>query len=141
MFNASFQKSIHVENDDVELTRYLNRSYWEDKAVSSEKIRDSEDMSIEKKTTATVYDFDIMQEKTEGYIDDESDSEIESFVNALRNQVEILVNRMKSNSSRGRSIANDTSVQTLFLNITTMHSRLLKYIQQQDDSRGNARKR
>lgn len=42
---------------------------------------------------------------------------------------------MKSNSSRGRSIANDTSVQTLFLNITAMHSKLLGYIQQHDDSR------
>lgn len=42
---------------------------------------------------------------------------------------------MKSNSSRGRSIANDSSVQTLFMNITAMHSRLLRYIQQQDDER------
>lgn len=42
---------------------------------------------------------------------------------------------MKSNSSRGRSIANDSSVQTLFLNITAMHSKLLRYIQQHDDSR------
>jgi hypothetical protein len=54
----------------------------------------------------------------------------------LKMQVEIFVNRMKSNSSRGRSIANDSSVQTLFMNITAMHSRLLKHIQQQDDSRG-----
>ncbi len=67
----------------------------------------------------------------------ESEGEIEEFVNALRGQVEIFVNRMKSNSSRGRSISNDTSVQTLFLNITAMHSKLLKYIQEQDDSRGN----
>lgn len=64
------------------------------------------------------------------------ESDIEDFMNALRSQVEIFVNRMKSNSSRGRSISNDTSVQTLFLNITAMHSKLLKYIQQQDDSRG-----
>lgn len=42
---------------------------------------------------------------------------------------------MKSNSSRGRSIANDSSVQTLFMNITAMHSKLLHYIQQHDDSR------
>lgn len=35
----------------------------------------------------------------------------------------------------GRSIANDTAVQTLFMNITAMHSRLLRYIQQQDDKR------
>ena len=66
----------------------------------------------------------------------ETDTEMEEFVKTLKMQVEILVNRMKSNSSRGRSIANDSSVQTLFMNITAMHSHLLKHIQQQDDSRG-----
>lgn len=65
-----------------------------------------------------------------------SDSEMEEFVHDLKTQVEIFVNRMKSNSSRGRSIANDSSVQKLFMNITAMHSKLLHYIQQQDDGRG-----
>lgn len=50
-------------------------------------------------------------------------------------QVEIFVNRMKSNSSRGRSIANDSSVQTLFMNTMTMHSQLLRNIQEQEDKR------
>lgn len=64
-----------------------------------------------------------------------TDPEMDEFVHTLKSQVEIFVNRMKSNSSRGRSIANDSSVQTLFMNITAMHSRLLRYIQQQDDAR------
>lgn len=34
-----------------------------------------------------------------------------------------------------RSIANDTSVQSLFMNITAMHSQLLRYIQEHDDRR------
>lgn len=62
--------------------------------------------------------------------------EIDEFVTTLRTQLEIFVNRMKSNQSRGRPIANDTSVQTLFMNITAMHAQLLKYIQLQDDKRG-----
>lgn len=49
--------------------------------------------------------------------------------------MEIFVNRMKSNSSRGRSISNDSSVQNLFLNLTTMHSHLLDYIKKADDKR------
>lgn len=47
---------------------------------------------------------------------------------------------MKSNSSRGRSISNDTHVQSLFMNITNMHSQLLKYVQEQDDMRGKVSK-
>jgi growth factor-regulated tyrosine kinase substrate len=65
----------------------------------------------------------------------EKDIEIDEFTQSMRTQVEIFVNRMKSNSSRGRSIANDTSVQTLFMNITSMHSRLLTYIKEMDDKR------
>lgn len=53
----------------------------------------------------------------------------------MKSQVEIFVNRMKSNSSRGRSNANDSAVQTLFLNITSMHSKLLAYIKEMDDKR------
>jgi len=56
----------------------------------------------------------------------EIDTQMEEFVSGLRSQVEIFVNRMKSNSSRGRSIANDSSVQTLFMNMTAMHSRYVQ---------------
>lgn len=63
------------------------------------------------------------------------DAEIDNFASHLRTQVEIFVNRMKSNSSRGRSISNDSSVQNLFLNLTAFHSRLLEYIKKADDKR------
>lgn len=63
------------------------------------------------------------------------DVEIENFATNLKTQVEIFVNRMKSNSSRGRSISNDSSVQNLFLNLTAMHSHLLDYIKKADDKR------
>ena len=61
--------------------------------------------------------------------------ELDEFVTTLKTQVEIFVNRMKSNSSRGRSITNDSSVQTLFMNTMAMHSKLLKHIQDQEDKR------
>ena len=60
---------------------------------------------------------------------------LDEFVTTLRTQLEIFVNRMKSNSSRGRSITNDSSVQTLFMNTMAMHSKLLKHIQDQEDKR------
>lgn len=53
----------------------------------------------------------------------------------MRAQVDIFVNRMKSNSSRGRSISNDSSVQTLFMNLTSLHSQQLSYIKEMDDKR------
>ncbi len=64
-----------------------------------------------------------------------SDNDLDEFVITLKTQIEIFVNRMKSNSSRGRPIANDSSVQNLFMNAMSMHSKLLRYIQDQEDCR------
>lgn len=124
----------HSTQATTELSRYLDRSYWEQRLSSRDTAvaptapaptTNTSEISEEfpKATTAKAQD------------DDAEDKEIDEFVESLKSQVEIFVNRMKSNSSRGRSIANDTAVQTLFMNITAMHSRLLRYIQQQDDKR------
>ncbi|CAH1104036.1 unnamed protein product [Psylliodes chrysocephalus] len=115
--------------EDPELARYLNRSYWE-----SLKTNDPNDRPTSPSAPATAPSQNIepkFKTKENGL----AENDLEEFMRTLKGHVEIFINRMKSNSSRGRSIANDTSVQTLFMNITAMHSRLLHYIQEHDDSR------
>jgi growth factor-regulated tyrosine kinase substrate len=132
--NAAYQKSPSPEPhrsptpeietpSDPELARYLNRSYWEQRQTNEttspsapSPMPSSINLNVRKSST-------------------DQDAEIDEFASTMRTQVEIFVNRMKSNSSRGRSIANDTSVQTLFMNITSMHSRLLTYLKEMDDKR------
>ena len=63
------------------------------------------------------------------------DEEREQFLAALRSSIEIFVNRMRSNSQRNRSIANDSSVQTLFMTLSAMHPQLMRHIQDQEDQR------
>lgn len=111
-----------------ELARYLNRSYWENR--QSDIPDTNRPTSPSAPATAPVQNNEIKYHEN-GL----TEVEMHDFINTLKSQVEIFINRMKSNSSRGRSIANDSSVQTLFLNITAMHSQLLRYIQQHDDSR------
>lgn len=110
---------------DPELARYLNRSYWETRQ------KDEPERPASPSAPSPMSNASSVKQQVNGI----PDPEMDEFVQTLKSQVEIFVNRMKSNSSRGRSIANDSSVQTLFMNITAMHSRLLRYIQQQDDSR------
>lgn len=109
---------------DPELARYLNRGYWENRQVGETPASPSAPSPMPSSISLNV-------QKSSS----EQDVEIDDFTQTMRSQVEIFVNRMKSNSSRGRSIANDTSVQTLFMNITSMHSRLLTYIKEMDDKR------
>ncbi|XP_015436469.1 PREDICTED: hepatocyte growth factor-regulated tyrosine kinase substrate isoform X2 [Dufourea novaeangliae] len=121
------------EEIEPELAKYLNRRYWEQRQTSIEEHASRADVTSPSapNISSPMPQKVVVAKQQNG----EVDSQMEEFVNALRSQVEIFVNRMKSNSSRGRSIANDSSVQTLFLNITAMHSRLLRYIQEQDDNR------
>lgn len=110
---------------DPELARYLNRGYWQQQST---EYSNASAPVLATTSTPPKQPNNPEQNGVE-------DSEMEDFASTLQTQVEIFVNRMKSNSSRGRSIANDSSVQTLFMNITAMHSKLLRYIQQQDDRR------
>ncbi|THD20278.1 Hepatocyte growth factor-regulated tyrosine kinase substrate [Fasciola hepatica] len=59
----------------------------------------------------------------------------EEFLSALRASIEFFVNRMQSDSQRGRSIANDTTVQALFLTLHEMHPQLLQQKQAMEDRR------
>ncbi|ERL89216.1 hypothetical protein D910_06590 [Dendroctonus ponderosae] len=118
------------DTSNPELDRYLNRSFWESIQSNDPKDRPTSP-SAPSPASSILSNEPKFKIKENGTVD----VDLEEFIKALKSQVEIFVNRMKSNSSRGRSITNDTSVQSLFLNITNLHSRLLKYIQDHDDSR------
>jgi len=110
--------------------RYLQRDYWEQKEKT--RLDDSTTNFVQKQPTSQEA---LVMAPVAGPGETKSAEELDEFVTTLRTQVEIFVNRMKSNSSRGRSIANDSSVQTLFMNAMSMHSQLLKHIQEQEDKR------
>jgi growth factor-regulated tyrosine kinase substrate len=57
------------------------------------------------------------------------------FITSVKSQLEIFVNRIKSNLSRGRTVINGGSLETFYSKITPMHQKLLQYIQQQDEKR------
>lgn len=63
-------------------------------------------------------------------------NEMDEFVEELKKLLELYINRMKSDSMRGRSITNDTAVQSLFLQLQHLHPKLLSYIKYQEDARG-----
>ena len=92
-------------------------------------------LGVSPSTMSTTVQQQIQQAMPPALAGGASNEELDEFVTTLKTQVEIFVNRMKSNSSRGRSITNDSSVQTLFMNTMAMHSKLLKHIQDQEDKR------
>lgn len=65
----------------------------------------------------------------------EDTQEMDNFTTSVKSQLEIFVNRIKSNLSRGRTVINGGSLETFYSKITPMHQKLLQYIQQQDEKR------
>ncbi|GAB1609347.1 hepatocyte growth factor-regulated tyrosine kinase substrate-like isoform X4 [Argonauta hians] len=119
--------AIDTSDMDPELARYLNRNYWQQRSEQTATTPSAPIATAETKTTVM---------KTQE-MNGEVDIDQQQFLGALQSSVEIFVNRMRSNSMRGRSITNDTSVQSLFNVISNMHPQLLKYIQEQEDSRSH----
>ncbi|CAG0887152.1 unnamed protein product [Cyprideis torosa] len=147
------------EDEDLEnpeLAKYLNRSFWEKK----EKMKSGSGKGTEQKTkrkerqaakdslqtsppakdnqkgyAEEVYPNGETVESSIPFGDEEYLEEMDAFLTSLRSQTEIFVNRMNSDSARGRPIANDSAVQSLFVNLTTMHETLNRYIDDMDNKR------
>ncbi|XP_069124186.1 hepatocyte growth factor-regulated tyrosine kinase substrate-like isoform X2 [Argopecten irradians] len=125
---------IDTADMDPELARYLNRNYWQQR---------SEENKNQAPTTQPSAPVVAAEPKISGgkvlesYQNGESEDDQEQFLRALQSSLEIFVNRMRSNSQRGRSIANDSSVQSLFSVISNMHPQLMKYTQEQEDLRAH----
>uniref|UniRef100_A0A8W7Q0H5 Hepatocyte growth factor-regulated tyrosine kinase substrate n=1 Tax=Anopheles coluzzii TaxID=1518534 RepID=A0A8W7Q0H5_ANOCL len=113
---------------DPELARYLNRNYWEQRQVMESPASPSAPSPMPSPMPSLQPSLLMTKSAPE-------DAEIDEFSNMMKTQVEIFVNRMKSNSSRGRSISCDSAVQTLFMNVTSLHGRLLTFIKDMDDKR------
>jgi len=143
------------EESDPELSKYLNREYWEEKKEDLGSNRGEPDRIGMTQGVVQEMPSAVLQAKQDVLAnpvarDEDSlqgaagataeiaradNAELDEFTTSHRTQLEIFVNRMKSNSSRGRPISTDSSVQSLFINMMTMHARLVKYIQEQEDAR------
>ncbi|GFO17365.1 hepatocyte growth factor-regulated tyrosine kinase substrate [Plakobranchus ocellatus] len=128
---------------DPELARYLNRHYWQQKSeeqmqpttvlttVPSAPVATSEARTSSGPTSETQVVSSHL------YQNGDTDSSHAQFLSALQGSLEIFVNRMRSNSQRGRPIANDSAVQSLFAVISEMHPQLMTHIQEKEDERAH----
>ena len=115
-----------IEQQQPELEKYLDREYWEQQSRGTAKAAMAPQPLVEREQVQVSPPSEFHRAENE---------ELDDFTMSLRTQLEIFVNRMKSNSSRGRPIATDSSVQTLFMNVMTMHGKLVKYIAEQEEER------
>ena len=63
------------------------------------------------------------------------DLDVDQFTETLSSQLEMFVTRMQSDCSRGRPIAGDSCVQSMFLRLMALHGRLVGLARAQEGER------
>jgi growth factor-regulated tyrosine kinase substrate len=97
-----------------ELGKYLDRNYWEGQT--------RKDLG----TTTTT----LNKDPSDIYV---RDDEIDAFISSVNEHINNIKFRMLSNQQRGRNIANDTAVQSVFFMLQHMYPELHGFIKSLDD--------
>lgn len=69
--------------------------------------------------------------------DSDEVAETSEFCTVLKEQVDTMDNRMRSNLLRGRSIVNDSAIHSLFAQLTNSHVNVLARMTKLENDRGN----
>ncbi|GMT23393.1 hypothetical protein PFISCL1PPCAC_14690, partial [Pristionchus fissidentatus] len=137
---------LGVANDDP-LAKYLNRDYWEKKTEDS-TIKKIEDWKISTPvvTVPPLSEFGSHKDSAPSFTlpptptvmgvqDDQAATESINFCDKLKEQVTMMDSRIRSNIARGRSIINDSAIETLFEKLTGWHSEVLGRMAKLDEER------
>ncbi|OQV17152.1 Hepatocyte growth factor-regulated tyrosine kinase substrate [Hypsibius exemplaris] len=128
----------HAPQNNGDLDKYLNRTYWEEKQKNGDRVTSvaapSEPSAPTPSSTPSLFGGgnSIPDKSEESYQNGESE-EIQQFIAQLKSQVSIFTNRMKSNVNRRRPLATDPTVIAQFNNLLPMRHQLMDYIQTQEN--------
>ena len=118
-YHAAFTDTQLLFVLPVQLSRYLDRDYWEQRRQQNqEETRAAPMQQPEVAVTPTT-----PQETGEG-----SSGISNPMLSSIKNTLDLFVRRMQEVNASGRSIATDMSVQTMFQSLTAMHPQLLAEI-------------
>ncbi|UYV76367.1 HGS [Cordylochernes scorpioides] len=134
----SSQKLNRSSSDSLltnrELNRYLDRDYWERRGRKAESAPSSPTTEEEVEATILPKEEDATT-SSKASVEDNEEASLQGFISSFRSTLEIFVYRMTNDCTRGRSIVEDNFVQTIFLNICDLHSKLIVHITETDKKR------
>ncbi|KAL3084123.1 hypothetical protein niasHT_033227 [Heterodera trifolii] len=98
---------------------------------ANKQIQQQQQLSVDDELSALYTKMDLseimMPQKTEHIPDaEEETAETSGFCRALKERVDTLNTRMRSNQLRGRSIVNDSAIHSLFSQLTDAHGKVLE---------------
>uniref|UniRef100_T2MIM2 Hepatocyte growth factor-regulated tyrosine kinase substrate n=1 Tax=Hydra vulgaris TaxID=6087 RepID=T2MIM2_HYDVU len=130
LYSKAVTSLQEVSSNQPELELYMDRSYWEKKKAEIQSSTPSAPSAISSDQT---------NDLTREYADDseEVSENATVFYETMDKSIAMFVNRMTEVSSKGKHIAMDPTVQSLFSSLTAMHPQLLNLIEDQEESQNN----
>lgn len=138
-----------ASDQDSDLQKYLDRSYWEQRNTETgaeskqdenlpsyqQTLNDTSPETRQPTMSETVgaQQF-VLQNDTSAEESAEKDQNAK-FCKNLSASLDIFMNRMKADQARGKPISMDVTVQTLFKQISELHPALLDKMQKLEDKR------
>ncbi|XP_066927794.1 hepatocyte growth factor-regulated tyrosine kinase substrate-like [Clytia hemisphaerica] len=152
-YSSSMTSLSEASKGSSELDKYLDRSYWEKKnqesatrAPSAPVVMETQQPAAQQQvmTNGDVY-ASVPYQTPQGAIadvvvEDEVEDENErfqsdAFVNTMEKSIDMFVQQMTKLQTKGKHIALDTSVQSLFHSLSAMHPQLLQLIEDEAESK------
>ncbi|CBY43126.1 unnamed protein product, partial [Oikopleura dioica] len=137
-------------DDDENLQKYLDRSYWEERNKADEVSEFSQESypavvsspnqveNGEEEASSTVQGQEMKEFVLQtGETEDEKKKKEEKakFLKNLSASLDIFANRMRANQARGKPIASDATVQTLFQQVSNLQPTLLQNMAEAEERR------
>lgn len=128
--NAAQSLQSMNESENSEMSKYLDRSYWERKSAENSNTRQPSAPIVQENSV----DVAVNNYATES----DSDEEVvnsDVFIQTMEKSIEKFVERMNTVSMKGKHIAMDSTVQSLFQSLSVMHPQLIKLLEDEEDSK------
>jgi growth factor-regulated tyrosine kinase substrate len=120
------------DDSEVELNKFLARSAM--KKTNNIEVKPQQISNPSPPPSAPFVEAKLSDERAQEH-NEETNQQMNMYIDEVKKFMDIFITRMKSDQLRGRTITNDTAVQSLFLQLQQLHPKLLAFIKFQEDAR------
>lgn len=138
LYAAASAEAVQADSASSELSKYLDRSYWEKKNAEIKRSEPSAPVNypIDTVTQAKEPIYAVVASGGgEANLSDDESSESDAFVQTMEKSIEMFIDRMNNVRYKGKHIAMDSTVQSLFQSLSAMHPQLIKLIEDEEESK------
>lgn len=119
------------EPSETELSHYLDRDYWQ-KRKEGRPTEPSAPVVHEVEVLPRGPTYRAVEAEP---IADENVENSDAFVKTISQSIDMFINRMQTVQLKGKHVAMDSTVQSLFQSLSAMHPQLMKLIEDEEDNK------